>query len=127
MTASPKSASPNIGDGLPLPATSGNGIETTGNGFAFATPAAETADVAPATVEYCMYHVPIMTIAVLPERKSLFTSGYCCTPSAPGCMMPLLNIFWKVVHAWTKTGSVHLALPVDALVQRPGWMLSEIA
>ena len=32
------------------------------------------AAVLPATVEYCMYQVPIMTIAYLPDMKALFTA-----------------------------------------------------
>ena len=81
----------------------------------------------PAWVSYCMYQVPIMTMAYLPDRKSLLASGYCCTPSAPVSMIPSLNISFQMVSALTMTGLVHGTWPWIALVHTPGWMLSEMA
>ncbi len=60
----------------PAPATSGNAIGMIGNGLAPATPAAEIPAVIPEVVAYCMYQVPIMTMAYFPVRKSLLASGY---------------------------------------------------
>ena len=74
---SPKSASPYISLVLPAPATSGNAIGTIGNGWAPLTPAAPRAAVIAFVVAYCVYQVPIMTMAYLPVRKSLLPSGYC--------------------------------------------------
>src|SRR6185437_14672226 len=75
-------------DDLALTARPGNGMATAGNGLGLATPAPEMAAVMPSVVSYCIYQVPIMTMASLPDRKALSASGYCCTPSAPGSMIP---------------------------------------
>ena len=73
--------------------------------------AAEIAALMPAVVSYCMYQVPIMTMAYLPDMKSLLASGYCWTPSAPFSMMPSLNSDFQIVRALTMTGLVHGTWP----------------
>src|ERR1700689_4729848 len=88
-------------------------------------PAAEMAALRPAWVSYCMYQVPIMTMAYLPDMKSLLASGYCWTPSAPFSMMPSPNSCFQMVRALTMTGLVHGTWPWMALAQTPGEMLSE--
>ena len=101
--------------GLLPPPTFGNGMATIVNGFGLATPAAEIAGGMPAWVAYCMYQVPIMTIAYLPDRKSLLASGYCCTPSAPGSMIPSVNSSFQMVSALTKIGLVPRDLALGCL------------
>src|SRR5690348_17702025 len=101
--------------GLAPPATFGNGMATIVNGFGLATPAAEIAGGMPAAVSYCMYQVPIMTIAYFPLRKSLFASGYCWTARAPGSMIPSVNSSFQMVSAWTMSGLVHGTCPLDIL------------
>src|SRR5260370_1567171 len=91
------------------------------------TPAAEMAELRPDGVEYCMYQVPIITMAYLPDTKSLRASGYCCTPRAPFSMMPSLNSDFQVVRALTMTGLVHGTWPWMALAHTPGWISSEMA
>src|ERR1700749_1078524 len=113
--------------GLLPPPTLGNGIATIVNGFGLATPAAAIAGDMPAWVAYCMYQVPIMTIAYLADRKSLLASGYCCRPSAPGSMIPSVKSSFQMVSALTKTGLVHGICFFSILVKAPGWMLSELS
>src|SRR6266487_5675342 len=112
--------------GWPAPATSGNGMAIMVNGFGLPTPAAEIAAGMPAAVAYCMYQVPIMTMAYLPETKSLLASGYCCRPSAPFSMIPSLNICFQMVSAFTIVGLSQDTWPLDASVHTPGWTLSEM-
>ena len=103
-----------------MPATSGNAIGSEVKFFGLETPAAEIAALMPAAVSYCMYQVPIMTMASLPDMKSLFASGYCCTPSAPDSMMPSVNSDFQIVRALTMAGSVHGTWPWMALAHTPG-------
>src|ERR1700678_3059897 len=91
-----------------------------GNGFGLLTPAACSADVKPLLVTLAVYQVPIMIMAYLPVRNSLLASGYCCTPSEPGSMMPSEKSPFQIVSAFTMPGLVQSALPLDAAVQSPG-------
>lgn len=83
--------------------------------------------VLPSTVEYCMYQVPIITMAYLPDMKPLLASGYCCTPSAPSCMIPSSNSFFQMLSARTMAGSVQETSPLSAFSHTPGLTLSVIA
>src|SRR5579863_9895393 len=105
---------------LGCPPTFGNATGRIGNGFGLLTPAACNAEVRPLLVTFAVYQVPIMIIAYLPVRKSLLPSGYCCTPSEPGSMMPSEKSRFQIVSVFTMPGLVHLASPMDAAVQSPG-------
>ena len=61
-----------------------------------------------------------MIIAYLPVRNSLLASGYCCTPSDPGSMIPSENRPFQMVSAFTMPGLVQSASPLDAAVHSPG-------
>src|SRR5579872_5072363 len=83
---------------------SGKEIGTAVKFAGWAIPAPEIPALMPDWVSFCMYQVPIITMAYLPLRKSLLASGYCCTPSAPFSMIPSLNICFQMVSALTMTG-----------------------
>src|ERR1700735_3673424 len=113
--------------GCPRPATSGNGMAIMVSVLGVPTPAAEMAGGMPAWVAYCMYQVPIMTIASLLDMNRLFASGYCWTTSAPGSMIPSLNSCFQTPRALTMVGLSHDISPLEHLVHTPGEKLSEIS